>query len=144
MNTATLSITHVLYAFGIGSVYAFWPIVGRYSGATGAWINTIVIIGTAVGGIALAYPSMREQSLPTANAMWVLFFAGLVNGAAVYLYSVKAADQQVPMNAFIVTTLITMVLMTLAFNFLLNGVIPSVRQGLGLGTAILAIFLLVG
>ena len=33
MNTATLSITHVLYAFGIGSVYAFWPIIGRYSGA---------------------------------------------------------------------------------------------------------------
>ena len=142
MNTATLSITHVLYAFGIGSASALWPIIGRYSGAPGTWINTVVIIGSAISGIALAYPSMREQPLPSMNAIWVLLFAGLVNGAAVYYYSVKAADPHVPMNAFIVTTIVMMIVMTLAFNFLLNGVVPSVKQGLGLTFAVLAVILL--
>lgn len=142
MNATALSITHVLYAFGIGSAYALWPIIGRYSGAPGIWINTIVIIGSAIGGIALAYPSMKEQPSPSMNAIWILLFAGLVNGAAVYFYSIKAADPHVPMNAFIVTTIIVMVVMTLAFNFLLNGVVPSMKQGLGLGAAILAVALL--
>lgn len=142
MNATALSINHVLYAFGIGSAYALWPIIGRYSGAPGIWINTIVIIGSAIGGIALAYPSMKEQSLPGIHAVWILLFAGLVNGAAVYFYSIKAADPHVPMNAFIITTIIVMVVMTLAFNFLLNGIVPSMKQGLGLAFAVTAVILL--
>jgi len=142
MNVTALSINHVLYAFGIGSAYALWPIIGRYSGAPGTWINTVVLVGSAVSGIALAYPSMKEQSLPGMHAVWILLFAGLVNGAAVYFYSVKAADPHVPMNAFIITTIVMMVVMTLAFNFLLNGVMPSVRQGFGLAFAVLAVILL--
>ncbi|MFA5996226.1 MAG: hypothetical protein WC790_00675 [Candidatus Paceibacterota bacterium] len=142
MNATALSVSHVLYAFGIGSAYALWPIIGRYSGAPGTWINTVVVIGSAISAIALAYPSMKEQSLPNMNAIWILLFAGLINGAAVYFYSVKAADPHVPMNAFIITTIVIMVVMTLAFNFLLNGVVPSVKQGLGLAFAVLAVILL--
>jgi len=82
--------------------------------------------------------------MPTTTAFGWLLLAGLVNGVAVYFYAVKAADPQVPTGPFIMTLIVLMVMLTPLFNYLLNGDVLSVRQWLGLGMALLAIFLLAG
>ena len=144
MNTPVLSPTHILWAFGIGTAFVIWPIVGKYSQATGAWVNTIVIIGSAIGGIAFAYTSIRVQPVPTLYACLILLAAGAINGVAVYYYSMKAADSQVPTAQFIMTVIIMMVIVSPLFNYLLNGATLSGKQWLGLGTAVLSVFLLAG
>ena len=144
MNAPILSPAHILWAFGIGSAYAFWPIIGKYSQASGEWVNTIVVISSTIIAIGLAFSSVKEQPLPTLNAFAVLLLAGLLNGAAVYFYSMKATDPQVPTGAFIMTTIVIMVAMAPLFNYLLNGVALSLKQLAGLGAAALAIALLAG
>jgi len=121
-----------------------WPVLGKYSGASGAWITIVILVGSAIGGIGPAFPETRGQVMPTTTAFGWLLLAGLVNGVAVYFYAVKAADPQVPTGPFIMTLIVLMVMLTPLFNYLLNGDVLSVRQWLGLGMALLAIFLLAG
>ncbi|MDD3531043.1 MAG: hypothetical protein PHV99_00385 [Candidatus Pacebacteria bacterium] len=144
MNTPALNLSHILWALGIGTAFVMWPIVGKYSQATGAWVNTIVIIGSAIGGIAFAYTSIRVQPIPTLYACLILLAAGAINGAAVYYYSMKAADPQVPTGQFIMTVIIMMVVVSPLFNYLVSGETLSAKQWVGLGTTILSVFLLAG
>lgn len=144
MNTQALSSTHILWAFGIGAVFVFWPALAKYSQASGAWVNTIVIIGSAIGGVGLAYSSLRGQPVPTSNALLILLVAGILNGAAVYFYAMKVSDPQIPTAIFVMTVTIAMLVVAPMFDYVLNGNTLSIRQGAGLGMAILAIFLLAG
>jgi drug/metabolite transporter (DMT)-like permease len=133
-----------LWALGIASAFVFWPIIGKYSQASGAWVNTLVIVGSMIGGVYLAYPAMQDQPLPTITAFGWLLLAGVLNGIAVYFYSLKAVDPQVPTGAFIMTVIISMLVLTPLFNYVLNGDILSIKQRFGLGTAIITVFLLAG
>lgn len=144
MNTPTLTLAHILWALGIASTFVSWPILGKYSQASGAWINTIVLVGSAIGGIVLAYPNMKGMPLPTTKALILLLVAGLLNGAAVYFYAVKAVDPLIPSVPFIMTVTVLMVMTTPIFGYFLNGDVLSIRQWLGLFSAIIAIFLLAG
>jgi hypothetical protein len=80
MNASALSLAHVLWALGIGTAFAFWPILGKYSRASGAWVYIVVIVGSAIGGIGLAYSSLKEQPMPAMSAFRILLVAGMVNG----------------------------------------------------------------
>jgi drug/metabolite transporter (DMT)-like permease len=144
MNTPALNLSHILWALGIGTSFVLWPIVGKYSQATGAWVNTLVIIGSTVGGVAFAYTSIRVQPLPPLYACLILLAAGALNGAAVYFYSMKAVDPQVPTGQFIMMVVIMMVILSPLVNYLVNGAALSPKQWLGLGTATLSVFLLAG
>ena len=137
-----MSFAHILWALGIASAFVIWPVLGKYSQASGAWVNTLVLVGTAIGGISLAFPNLRGHPTPTSTAVAWLLIAGLLNGAAVYFYAVKAVDPQVPTGAFIMTVIMSMVILTPVFNYLLNGDVLSVRQWFGLCAALLAIYLL--
>ena len=144
MNAPALTLVQLLWALGIASAFVLWPILGKFSQASGAWINALVIIGTAFSGIGLSYPVMKGQPIPSVHALGWLIVAGVINGAAVYFYATKAVEVGVPTGVFIMTVIILMVVMTPVFNYLLNGEILSVRQWAGLGAALLAIFLLAG
>jgi len=117
-----------LWALGIASAFVFWPIIGKYSQASGAWVNTLVIVGSTIGGVYLAYPAMQDQPLPTITAFGWLLLAGVLNGIVVYFYSLKAVDPQVPTGAFIMTVIISMLVLTPLLNYVLNGDVLSIKQ----------------
>lgn len=143
MNASVLSPAHILWAFGIGTVFVFWPVLGKYSQVSGAWVTTIVIVGSTIASIGFSYSSLNGP-MPTLGASGILLIAGMMNGAAFYLHSIRVTDPRIPTGPYIMAVIITMVVMTPLFNYLLNGVMLSVKQWLGLGAAILSVILLAG
>ena len=144
MNTSVLSGSHVMQAFLIATAFVFWPTVSKYSQVSGPWINTLVLLfSTMVGGL-LALPEMRASGLPSFKGIAILAFAGLINGAAVYFYSVRAADAQTPTGSFIAITIVGMLIMGLVFSYFLNSEPITERKLLGLAAAGLAAYLFTG
>lgn len=142
MNTPTLTLEHLLNAFGIASAFVFWPVIAKYSGASGAWVTVMALVGSAIGGAAIAYPTMKGYPIPGAKAISLLLFAGVINGIAAYFYAMKAVDPMVPNVIFIMMVVIMMIVVAPIFGYFLNGDVLSAKQWAGLGTAILAIYLL--
>ena len=134
----------IVWATGIAFAFTIWPIIGKYSGASGAWVGTLVIAGTLVTTLIFGAKDMMNGPMFTMKSFVVLALAGLVNGAAVYFYSVKAVDPEVPTSIFVTTMVILMALMAPLIDWALNGNTINTKQLLGLGTALLTIYLLKG
>lgn len=144
MNVPVLTMAHAMWALAIGSAYAAWSIVGKSLHLTGPWVTIIVLIGTAVGGLGMAYNDAKTEASPTFTAISILFIVSLLNGIGVYLQATKVVDVKIPTVNFIMTIIVTMVVMTSLFNWALNGEALSPRQWIGVGATIATIFILVG
>ena len=136
MNLGTIAV-----ALFIGAGFISWPIVGKYSGQTGPWVGSIVMLGTTAAVVLLSLRDLKG-SVPTGKAVLILMIAAVINGIAVYLYAMKAADPEITTAVFVVTVSVSMVISTPVFDWLLNGVIPTLRQIFGFGFAVVAIYLL--
>ncbi|GEM_PF-4383882 len=97
-----------------------------------------------MGGVGAAYLDAREQQVPSVTAIALLFFVSFFNGAGVHFQATKVVDPLVPTVSFITAIIILMLVMTPTYNFLLNGEGLTVRQWVGLGLALLTVFVLVG
>ena len=137
MNSTTL-VTAGL----IATVYAGWGILAKWSGSSGVWISILVTFGTFAAAMTLSAPQLAKEPLIGTKALLILFLAGAANGAAMYFYSLKAADPMVPTGVFLMTVFVLMVVVTPILDWGLNGSMLSSRQVLGVGMAVVAIYLL--
>lgn len=134
----------ILWAVGIAFAFTVWPILGKVSGASGAWVGTLVVAGTLITTLIFGAKDMVQGPLFTLKALVILALAGLVNGAAVYYYSVKAVDPGVPTGIFVATMVVLMALMAPLIDWMVNGNTINAKQIAGLGAAVVAIYLLKG
>lgn len=134
----------IVWAAGIAFAFTVWPIIGKFSGASGAWVGTLVVAGTLVTTLIFGAKDMIHGPMFTMKALVILALAGLVNGAAVYYYSVKAVDPVVPTGIFVTTMVILMAVMSPLVDWAVNGSTINSKQWIGLGTALLAVYLLKG
>lgn len=139
-----MNITLILWAVGIALCFTFWPILGKFSGASGAWVGTLVVLATSTTTVLLGVKEMIQGPMFTVRACVLLVVAGLINGAAVYSYSVKTADPNVPTGTFIVIMTICMTILTPLLDWLMNGSVLSVKQCAGIVLAVVSIYLLSG
>ncbi|MEK7650000.1 MAG: hypothetical protein AAB367_03545 [Patescibacteria group bacterium] len=130
----------VLPAALIALAFVTWPIIGKYSGITGAWVGVLASVGTLTlvavfSGRALATP-------PTLRGATLLLAAGAINGVAVFFYSMKTSDPQISTGVIVVITSMMMVVWAPILDRVLNGSAFSPHQIFGFGAAALAIYLL--
>ncbi len=137
-----MDLTTLLWAAGIAATFVAWPVIGKYSGASGAWIGIIVVAGSLVTTAIFGLKELTSGPMFTLKALVLLVMAGLLNGAAVYYYSVKATSTAIPTGVFIVTMSIMMVIFAPILDWLLNGNALSIRQCAGIAAAVVAIYLL--
>jgi len=137
MNIWTISIA-LFIAFG----FVGWPIVGSYSRVCGGWVGTVVLTSTAITVAMFSFRQLNSIPVPNTKAMILLLVAGIINGLAVYLYSSKITDTNVPAAVFVVMVSILMVVVAPLLNWLLNDAVPNFQQTLGFGFAIVAIYFL--
>ncbi len=78
----------------------------------------------------------------TPKAILLILIAGALNGAAVYAYSLKAADKTIPTAAFIATVCVFMAVIAPLQHWIINGVAPTWRQAIGYGLAALTVYFL--
>lgn len=139
-----MNITLIFWAVGIALCFTLWPILGKFSGASGAWVGTLVVLATSTTTVLLGVKEMIQGPMFTVRACALLVVAGLINGAAVYSYSVKTADPNVPTGTFIVIMTICMTILTPLLDWLMNGSVLSVKQCTGIVLAVVSIYLLSG
>jgi len=137
-----MTFTVVLIALFIAIAFSSWPIVGRYSQASGAWISVLVMSGTLFSILGIASRQITASTRPAVGAMLLLITMGMVNGLAGYIYAVKVADQNIPTAMFVITVSVLMVMMVPFVDWLLNGSVISPKQWIGILIAIIAIILI--
>lgn len=123
-------------AFG----FALWPIVGKYSGASGGWFITIVSVGTlAVVGAFSAKELVRIDPPEPKAIMWLLI-AGLFNGLSCYLYSARIEELDKTQTApFVNFVVVCIVILAPVFSFFLNDSLPTRNQLIGFVLIILGV-----
>jgi hypothetical protein len=131
----------LLSAVFVALAFAAWPLIGRASRVSGAWLATGVMIGSALTVTLLA--STQLSQAPTGRALWILGAAALVNGVAVFVYSSSAADPLVPTGPFIVVVSVLQVAAVAFIAWLMpGGRAPSLREAAGYALAAVAVYLL--
>ncbi len=132
----------ILMMVFIAIAFIGWPIVGKYSGASGAWIGTIMLIATTLVTGTLSLKEMARSSFPPTKAVAMLIAAGMMNGLAVYLYARKSSSPTVSTATFIVTVTVLMIVFAPILDWLFNGSIPSTRKVFGFACAAFSVYLL--
>ncbi len=140
---AILNPGTILALFFIAIVYDTWGMLGKYTGASGPWMSTIVFIGTFIGAAAMSAPGVMSTPAPSLSGILLLLLAGILNGLAVYVASVKMVDPAIPSAIFFMTLLVLMVVLTPFIGWLLHGETLTTRQWIGAAAAVVAIYLLV-
>lgn len=140
----TSLLSQLTWALFCATAFVVWPTIGKYSGAGGHWVNTIVLIGSTITGVALAYPAMKAQPLPSIKAVALILTAGFINGAAVYAYSMMTANPKIATGPFVSTVTMMMVVLGFVLAVILLGQAWSGRHVLGMAFALVGIWLIAG
>jgi drug/metabolite transporter (DMT)-like permease len=139
-----MSWVNIWWAFFAALAFVAWPTIGKYSGASGQWVSSVVLIASTVVGVAFAYPEMRHQPFPSAKGFGLMLVASLINGYAVYMYSMKTADPMVQTGTFMCIVMVMMVVLGFAASAILTDQTVTPRQLGGVAVAVLAIWLIAG
>lgn len=132
----------VLSAVCVALAFAAWPLLGRESRVSGAWMAFVVMGGSAVL-IAMLSASQLSTAVPSGRAWWLLAAAALVNGVAVYVYAARAADPTVPTASFLVmVSVVQVTAIPLIAWAMPGGLAPTLRQAAGFVCAAAAVYLL--
>lgn len=132
----------ILVAAFVAIVFVAWPILGKYSKASGAWVGSIVMLGTALVTIALYSRQLTSTPFPPAKAIFILLGAAALNGIGVFLYAAKAADPMTPTGIFLVVTSLLGIVACGFLDWAVNGAVPTLRQIGGFAFAAVAIYLM--
>ena len=132
----------VLSAVFVALAFAAWPLLGRESLVSGAWMASVVMGGSAVLIVMLS-ASQLAIGMPTGRAWWLLGAAAIANGVAVYVYASQAANPTVPAASFIVlVSVLQVTAIPLLAWALPGGLAPTMRQAAGFVCAAAAVYLL--
>jgi len=136
-----MNVQNSILAFLIAIGFVGWGMLGKYSQANSGWVGTIAMTATAVIVAVLSTKNLQVGT-PNIKIIAVLIIAGLINGIAAWLYSSKVTDPLISTAAFMASVFIFMVILAPAFDWLLNGVTPTINQIIGYSLAIVAIIFL--
>lgn len=136
-----MNLGSVATAILIAVIFIGWPIIGKYSQASGAWVSTIVLLSTTLVAMLFSWRKLTS-SLPTTKAFAILTIAGVINGWAVYLYAQKATDPNVSTGTFVITIAVLSVLIAPVLDWGLNGSVPTAQKVAGFVCGAVAIYLL--
>lgn len=109
-----------VWAISISAVFAGWPVLARWAGTSGAWMGTLVMFGSALITAACSSRQLIDGPVLTMKVFWILLGLGALNGLAVYIYSIKAADPEVPIGVFLMTIFILMIVEAPLIEWIFN------------------------
>lgn len=139
-----MTVSTILWAAFIALAYALWPILGKWSNASGYWVNTLVVGASFLPVALLSANQLIKTPINGSKAIVLLVLAGLMNGFAVYVYGMKATDKTVPTGAFVMTVSILFFVVAPIIDWKLNGTTLSTKQMFGVCMAGVAVYMLKG
>ena len=136
MNTTTILVA-VLTAL----TFSLWPIMAKYSGATFAWVNLLLYTGGLISVSVMGHRRLTTEHV-TVRAVVILIIVGLVNGLAVWFYTVKAVDKEINTALFMVTVSLVGLISAPILNLVINGETLTAKQWVAALLSIVVIWLL--
>lgn len=133
-----------VWSAAIALAFVAWPILSSKSGAPGAWIGLLILIGSTIGTALVGTRDIIASPLPVWKAVGIVVAAGIVNGIAVYYYGLKAADPAIPTGLFVTTMVVFMALFAPVVDWLVKGATLSTQQMVGIALAGVALYLIKG
>lgn len=139
-----MDIRTILFAIISAFGFALWPILGKKSGAPGAWLITLVSLSTLLTACIASIKDYRSVESPNFKAVLLLLLAGAFNGLSCYVYSVRI-DHLDPSKvaAFVAIVVVGITMFTPIFHFFLNHSTPDRNQCIGYVLAALSIYFLI-
>lgn len=123
--------TTILIGLGVGFAFAFWPVISGWSGVSGAWSITLVLIGSLLGNSFLAGKTLYVNPAPTSIlSVALVTIAGIINGVALYYYGGLIESKSIPVAVIIGIVMGATVIFGASIDFLLRGVTLSSGQTL--------------
>jgi len=120
--------------------FAAWPLIGRATGASGAWVTVVVMLVTPIVAGVPQYKQLSE--LPSWQGIGILILAGACNGIGMVAYGKIVTDRQFEMSGLAPASLVGMVVLIMLGGVLFFHEPITARKILGLVLACIAVWLL--
>lgn len=131
----------ILWALLIALIFSSWPIVAKYCGAGFAWVSTIIYAGGLLVVVGMGARKLLSEQI-TWRALITLVLIALFNGFAVWMYSMKAVDKGINTSLFMITGSLGGIVIAPILNWMVNKEILTFRQWIGVGLAMVVVWLM--
>ena len=115
--------------------------MAKYSGATFAWVNFIIYLGGLTSVSVMGYGHLTKEHI-SVKAVIVLVIVSLINGLAVWFYTVKAVDKEINTALFMITVSLVGLISAPILNLVINGETLTAKQWVAALLSIVVIWLL--
>ena len=106
------------------TVYPAHPIAGKALGASGPWTCTLVGLGSLVAISAWSKSDLTGGPAIVLMVGGALLCLGLLNGTAMYFFSLISSNREIPTGAFMNIVMMCMLVSTLLLDWGLNANTP--------------------
>jgi len=136
-----MNVSTILVAILISLIFTSWPILAKYSGAHFAWVNLIIYAGglTAVG--IMGAKRLATEAITT-KAVIILVVISIINGLAVWFYTIKATDKEINTSLFMVTSSLSAIIIAPILNLFINHETLNNKQWVGVIMATIVVWLM--
>jgi hypothetical protein len=123
--------------------YTAWPNLSKPLGVNSNLVAFIVVLIALVVITIIARNDFGSvTSISMKAAMWILGIS-IANGLAIYVQASTAANKEIQTGIFLVSIFILQVVAAPVIDWFVNGIVPTVRQIVGLGLSVPTLLLLV-
>jgi hypothetical protein len=138
-----MNIETFLAAAFVAVSYTAWPNLSKALGVNANLVAFIVVlIALAVITVIARNDLGGVTSLSVKASIWILAVC-IANGLAIYVQASTTANKEIQTGIFLVSIFILQVVAAPVIDWIVNGVVPTTRQMLGLGLSVPTLLLLV-
>lgn len=131
----------ILIAVLISFTFTAWPILAKYSGAHFAWVNLIIYAGGLVAVAVMGAKRLVVETITT-KALILLVAISVINGLAVWFYTVKATNKEINTSLLMVTVSLSGIIIAPLLNLVMNNETLTSKQWLGVLLALVVVWLM--
>jgi len=137
-----MNISSFFAAMFVAICYTSWPNLGKSLNVNSGLVAFVVV---SIALIVVSIISFKDLSglllLSRKAVIWILVIS-IANGLAIYIQANFAANEEVQTGMFLVAIFVMQVVAAPVIDWLVNGILPTTRQFLGLSLSIPALFLI--
>ncbi len=137
-----MNAQNIVFAILAATAFCSWPILAKYAGTSLAYTNLIIYAGGLIATVLMVGKRLTVEPVCTAKGLLLVGIASLINGFAVWIYTLKAIDKETNTALFVATVSIVGVVMAPIINTLVNSEQLTTKQWLGVALAIVVVWLM--
>lgn len=133
---------NLIFAVITAIIFCSWPILAKYAGTSLAYTNLIIYTGGLIATVVMVGKRLAVEPVCSFKGLLMVGIASLINGFAIWVYTLKAIDKETNTALFVATVSIVGVVMAPIINIFVNNEQLTTKQWLGVALAIIVVWLM--